>query len=224
MNAVFKELNQGEKITSALRKVTDDMKTKNRADRVGVVPDAPTSAPRTAAMGSAVSGTLSGTVKPPKLGLEGKKWSVEHHVGKKTLVLEDVTPKQTVYVYDCHDCVITVKGKPNAITLDACKKTALVFDDVLATCELVNCRSIQVQCIGSVPTVSIDTVDGCQVYLSADASVNTSVLTAKSSEVNLVLVPGEGSDDEPVETPVPEQFITARRPDGKWTTVPFGGH
>jgi hypothetical protein len=42
--------------------------------------------------------------------------------------------------------------------------------------------------------------------------------------VNVVCVPNEGADDEPQETPVPEQFVTTRGADGKWTTVPFTGH
>ena len=227
MNAVFQELNQGDKITSGLRKVTDAMKTKNRADRGGFVPDAP--AGRADGAGAAFSLASAGGAapkpKPPaKVALEGKKWSVEHHVRNKTLLIQGVTPKQTVYVYDCVDCVVRIEGKPNAVTFDACVKTAAVFEDVLATCELVNCRGMQVQCLGSVPTVSIDKVDGCQVFLG-EKSFGAAVLTAKSSEVNVVCVPGEGAaDDEPVETPVPEQFVTTRGADGKWTTAPFSGH
>ena len=216
MNAVFNELNQGEAVTAGLRKVTDDMKTKNRVDRVGLVSDMKSTTSSTTAAKPSTT-----TVKPPKFVLEGKKWLVEHHNSNKTLVIEDVNPKQAIYIYNCVDCVITVKGKPNAITLDKCKKTALVFDDVLATCELVNCQSMQVQCIGSVPTVSIDKVDGCQVYLG-EKSFNASVLTAKSSEINVSSVPSD--DSEPVETPVPEQFITTRDANGKWNTVPFSGH
>ena len=215
MNAVFQELNQGDKITSGLRKVTDDMKTRTART---TVPDAGGTrwlAPR----------RRSAAPKPPKLALEGKKWSVEHHVGNKAVVIQGVTNKQTVYVYNCVDCVVRIEGKPNAITFDACAKTAAVFEDVLATCELVNCKSMQVQCLGSVPTVSIDKVDGCQVFLGPK-SFGAELLTAKSSEVNVVCVPGEGAapDDEPTETPVPEQFVTKRSADGKWTTTPFGGH
>jgi adenylyl cyclase-associated protein len=222
MNAVFQELNQGDKITSGLRKVTDDMKTKNRADRGGLVPDAPAGRASGAAPAAPARAAAP---KPPKLALEGKKWSVEHHVGNKAVVIQGVTNKQTVYVYDCVDCVVRIEGKPNAITFDACAKTAAVFEDVLATCELVNCKSMQVQCLGSVPTVSVDKTDGCQVFLGPK-SFGAELLTAKSSEVNVVCVPGEGAapDDEPTETPVPEQFVTKRSADGKWTTAPFGGH
>ena len=51
----------------------------------------------------------------------------------------------------------------NAITLDKCTKTGLVFEDVVASCEIVNSKSVEVQCTGRVHTVAIDKVDGCQV-------------------------------------------------------------
>ena len=216
---VFKELNKGEAITSGLRKVTDDMKSKNRADRSGLVA---TGGGAGVAPAVAAVTNVSKTAKPPKFALDGKKWAVEHQVGNRTLVIEDVNPKQTVYVYDCVDCVIQIKGKANNITLDKCAKTGVVFEDVLATCELVNCVSMQVQCTGAVPTVAIDKVDGCQVFLGPK-SYGAEITTAKCSEVNVVCVPEEGSDADAVETPVPEQFVTTRDPGtGKWVTVPMG--
>ena len=38
-----------------------------------------------------------------------------------------------------------VKGKCNAISIDKCQKTGVVFEDVIASCELVNCSSVQVR-------------------------------------------------------------------------------
>jgi adenylyl cyclase-associated protein len=38
-----------------------------------------------------------------------------------------------------------VKGKCNAISIDKCTKTGVVFEDVIASCELVNCNSVQVR-------------------------------------------------------------------------------
>jgi len=42
-----------------------------------------------------------------------------------------------------------------------------------------------------VPTVSIDKTDGCMVYLSQD-SLNTQIVTAKSSEMNILIPDGSG--------------------------------
>ena len=80
--------------------------------------------------------------------------------------------------------------------------------------------SVEVQCLGRVPTVSVDKVDGCQIYLGADA-LGAEILTAKSSEVNVVEVPAEAEEaGEPSEHPVPEQFVTKRGAAWRWVTVP----
>ena len=59
-----------------------------------------------------------------------------------------------------------VRGKVNALSIDSCRKTGVVFDHVIASCELVNCGSMQVQCTGAVPTVSVDKCDGAQVFVT----------------------------------------------------------
>lgn len=41
------------------------------------------------------------------------------------------------------------------------------------------------------PTVSIDKTDGCLIYLSQD-SLNTEIVTAKSSEMNILVPVGDG--------------------------------
>ena len=51
---------------------------------------------------------------------------------------------------------------------------------------------IILQVLGKVPTVSIDKTDGCMVYLSKD-SINADIVTAKSSEMN-ILIPQESGD------------------------------
>lgn len=51
---------------------------------------------------------------------------------------------------------------------------------------------------GSVPTISIDNTSGCQLYLSKE-SLETSITTAKSSEIN-ALVPDANSDGDWVST------------------------
>jgi adenylyl cyclase-associated protein len=65
-----------------------------------------------------------------------------------------------------------VKGKVNTVSLDKCKQTGLVFEEVIATCEVVNCNSVQVQCLGNIPTVSIDKTDGCQLFVPQALSRN----------------------------------------------------
>ncbi|KXJ29365.1 Adenylyl cyclase-associated protein 1 [Exaiptasia diaphana] len=207
-SALFSQINKaGNNISSGLRKVTDDMKThKNPSLRQSsVVPSKPTpGAKPTAAPKPAAK-------KPPVFELQGgKKWIVDYQENNRNLVI-DGQMQQTIYMYMCKGSTLQVKGKVNSITLDNCKKCAVVFDSVVSTCEFVNCQSVQCQVTGKVPTISIDKTDGCQVYLSKD-SVTADIVSAKSSEMN-VLVPKD--DGDMTEFALPEQYKT------KWNGKTF---
>ena len=130
-------------------------------------------------------------------------------VGNCTSLKIDSDVKQKVYVYQCVDSVLEVNGKCNAITLDGCKKMAVVFDSVVAGIELINCSSCTVQVKEVVQTVTVDKCNGTQVILNRE-SLGCEVVSAKSSELNIV-VPGENEGDEFKEFAIPEQFVS------KWT-------
>ena len=83
--------------------------------------------------------------KPPVMELRDKKWIVEFQEGRKDLVISEVNRNQTVYVYKCNNIVLQIKGKLNSVTLDSCTKSAVVIDDLVSTCEFVNCKSVQTQ-------------------------------------------------------------------------------
>ncbi|KAF6166639.1 hypothetical protein GIB67_005501 [Kingdonia uniflora] len=210
MAAVFQEISSGETVTAGLRKVTDDMKSKNRTDKTGIV-GASGKETRTGSSSFSKTG-------PPKLELQmGRKWVVENQIGRKNLVIDDCDSKQSVYVFGCKDSVLQIQGKVNNITVDKCTKMAVVFMDVVAACEIVNCNGVEVQCQGSAPTISVDNTTGCQLYLSKD-SLETSITTAKSSEIN-VLVPGAEASDDWGEHALPQQFISVFK-DGQFLTSP----
>ncbi|KAF9620356.1 hypothetical protein IFM89_011091 [Coptis chinensis] len=210
MAAVFQEISSGKPVTQGLRKITDDMKTKNHSDRTGVV-GAGGKETRTSSPSFSKAG-------PPKLELQmGRKWVVENQIGRKNLVIDDCDAKQSVYAFGCKDSVLQIQGKVNNITIDKCTKMGIVFTDVVAACEIVNCNGVEVQCQGSAPTISVDNTAGCQLYLSKD-SLGTSITTAKSSEIN-VLVPGAGADDDWGEHSLPQQFVHIFK-DGQFMTSP----
>eukprot|EP00899_Mesostigma_viride_P007907 jgi/Mesvir1/17117/Mv07550-RA.1 len=214
MDAVFAQLNKGEAVTSGLKKVTADMKTKNRTDRTGAVPAAASKA------GGELAAAASKAPVAAKTTFElqqGRKWVVENFVDKKDIVITNTDAKQTVYIFGCKNCVVKVEGKVNNITMDKCNRTALVFSDVVAACEIVNCHSVEVQCQGKAPTIAIDNCGGCQLYLSKD-SLDAGITTAKSSEVN-VMVPGATPEADMVEFALPEQFQHSFV-DGSFKTTP----
>lgn len=107
-------------------------------------------------------------------------------------------------IFNCEGCTIQIKGKVNAVTILGCKKTAAVVQEVVSSVEIVDGKSLQLQILNKCPTISADKTDGLQIYLSK-TSLDTEILTAKSSEIN-VSIPGKTESDDFVEKPVPEQF------------------
>ncbi|XP_072303540.1 adenylyl cyclase-associated protein 2 [Eucyclogobius newberryi] len=199
-SALFAQLNQGMEITKGLKHVNDDKKThKNPGARSQT-----TGTTKTKAHGKANSPKASVHKRPPLLELEGKKWRVEHFEQKHDLIIDETELKHVVYVFGCNNSTLQVKGKINSIIVDNCKKLGLVFENVVGIVEIINCKSIQLQVLGTVPTISINKTEGCQVYLSKD-SIHCDIVSAKSSEMN-ILIPG--GEDDYKEYPVPEQFKT----------------
>merc|ERR1712080_171380 len=141
--------------------------------------------------------------KPPRLELEGKRWYVEYQQNNDCVVIAETVSNQSVYLFKCDNSTVQVGGKCSNIIMDQCKKVGLVYQDVVAGMEVINCQSVKLQVLGSVPTISVDKTDGCQMFLSPD-SLNVDIITAKSSEMNVMIPNG----DEFVEQPLPEQFRT----------------
>lgn len=197
--ALFAQLNQGMDITKGLKHISDEQKThknpnlRSQASPAKSKDPQPVNTPKTAVQ-----------KRPPLLELEGKKWRVENFEQKHDLVIEETELKQVVYVFGCNNSTLQVKGKINSIIVDNCKKLGLVFENAVGIIEIINSKGIQLQVLGTVPTISINKTEGCQVYLSK-ASLNCDIVSAKSSEMNILIPTGE---DDYREFPVPEQFKT----------------
>ncbi|XP_056270879.1 adenylyl cyclase-associated protein 2 [Pseudoliparis swirei] len=199
-SALFSQLNRGMDITKGLKHISDDKKThKNSNLRSQATP----TKTKTNSSGTANSARAAVQKKPPLLELEGKKWRVENFEQKHDLTIEETELKQVVYVFGCNNSTLQIKGKVNSIIIDNCKKLGLVFENAVGIVEIINSKGIQLQVLGTVPTISINTTEGCQVYLSKD-SLKCDIISAKSSEMN-ILIP---EDEEYREYPVPEQFKT----------------
>ncbi|XP_057309700.1 adenylyl cyclase-associated protein-like isoform X1 [Hydractinia symbiolongicarpus] len=210
---LFAALNKGTGITTGLKKVTDDMKTHKNPTLRGqsIVPAAKTSnlSPRPYAPATFKKFSAPETKKPPVFELQMKKWIVEYQEGNQNLVIENTNDKQTIYMFKCKNSVLQVKGKVNSITLDSCQKCGVVFEDLISTCEFVNCQSIKAQANGKVPTISVDKTDGVLIYLN-DKSLDAQIISAKSSEMNVCITKEDGDLSE---HPIPEQYKTVY--DGK---------
>jgi len=201
--ALMSELNRGADVTKGLRKVDkSEMTHKNPALRgdgmVKAADTKPKAASKAPTYGKAVTAD-----KPSRFELNGKKWEVEFMKNNPSVHISQTEPNQTVYIYKCEGTTVKVDGKVNAITLDSCKKVAVVFDTVVSSCDVINCQSVQMQVTGKVATISVEKTDGCQMFINKE-SVGVEIVSAKSSEMNVMVPVG----DDFVEQPIPEQFKT----------------
>lgn len=140
--ALFASINKGTEITRGLRKVTADQQThKNSSLRQSsMVPDRN----RTDSTGRSI-GQKDPPKSNPKLSLEGKKWIVENYSGRRDLIIDDTNMTQSINIYNCNECVLTVKGKVNLISVNQCRKFSIIFDNVLSVLEFINCQRVQAQ-------------------------------------------------------------------------------
>lgn len=226
VGALLAEINaKGSGITAGLKKVTSEMKTKN-IPKGGTVGGGMNDKPSSSSSSS--STTIAAGACVCRMECEqGRKWVVENHTNNKDLQITETQPKQAVYIYNCTNCTIQVSGKVNSIAVDKCTNTALLFDTTVASCEVVNSTRVQIQWTGLCPTVAVDKTDGCQLYIPRQTVEQCEVNTAKSSEVNVVILPdtsinnnnGKEDEEDAQESAIPEQFVS-RYKGGKWTTEP----
>jgi adenylyl cyclase-associated protein len=140
-----------------------------------------------------------------------------------------------VNLFGCKNSTIIIKGKINAVTIGAypqltsqgclvtqsipvnCTKTSVLVESVISSVSVTSSPSFALQITGSAPTIQLDSTDSGQIFLSKDC-LNTEIMTAKCSSINISL-PVEGEEDGVFEEkPVPEMLLTKIQ-DGKLITT-----
>ena len=209
LGAVFGELTSIN-VTAGLKKVTNDMKTKNMKDKP--VLEAPkkvtASAPSTGA--AVINNTAAATTKrkaEPKKYLSKGTWFVENYESGE-VILDEVELKENVYIIKCKNTTIKIPNKCKSIQVDNCTKTEVEFKNIVSIFEIFNSQRVAIYCTEACPSVAIDKSAGCSVHLNREAvKAPPQLITSSITELNFV-VPGKTDDDDPIEIPVPEQYST----------------
>jgi adenylyl cyclase-associated protein len=221
MAAVMGDLSKGLDITKGMKKVTKDMKTKNRKDRSGKVT-------ATAPKGGKAKRNKSGA---PNVVFRGGRWFVENFdqdtgAEKKdangVVQVEKADLKSNVFITMCDDTYVQIKQKVKAVTIDNCVKTTVYVSEVVSTVEVVNCKSVKVIVLegGRVPSFAVDKCESPQIILSKSAfEAHPDIYSSNISAMN-VEFPGAKENDNSRECPIPEQFLTKIDPKtGEVTTT-----
>lgn len=220
--AVFAEINKGTSVTAGLRKVDkSEMTHKNPNLRTNSTVAAATTAvptsPKRQGPPTPNKPDKYTLKKAAKTSLEANKWVVENHEGNHDVVIEETAINQAVYIFNCKNSTIRIKGKVNAVTMDSCTKCGIAVDSTVSTVDIVNSKSFALQVFKVVPTIAVDKCDSGEIYLSKEC-LGVEILSAKSSSLNVLVPETDAEDSDFKEVPVPEQFKTTIV-DGKLTTV-----
>ncbi|EEH06519.1 adenylyl cyclase-associated protein [Histoplasma capsulatum G186AR] len=221
MSSVFEQLNKGSAITSGLRKVDkSEMTHKNPSLRAGsLVPD------RSDSRTGATSPTARGkspvpskkpkpesmrSKKPSRKQLDGNKWYIEHYDSITDIIEVPAQLSHSILISHCNKAIVKINGKANAISIDNCTGLSVIVDSLVSSVDVIKSPTFALQIDGVVPTILLDQVDGASLYLS-QASLNTEIFSSKCSNVNIVVPPKEGTDDDSKELPIPGQIRTVVR-------------
>jgi len=213
MTAIFDQLNQGAAVTAGLRKVDkSEMTHKNPALRAGSsVPQRSGSQTSTdsrskSPMPARKPDSLK-SKKPGKKELDGNKWIVENFENTGNEIIEiPAELNHSIIISKCSKCIIQVKGKANAISIDNCTGLSLLVQSLVSSIDVIKSPKFAVQVDGVLPTILLDQVDGGQIYLQpASMKSPPEIVTSKCSAINIV-TPPVGAEDDSRETPLPEQL------------------
>jgi len=210
MQAVFDSIS-GKNVTSGLKKVDKSLMTHKNPElrnQPGLEPQkkASTSDRKTA-------GLPSEAKKEAKTYLNKGTWFVEHYDGSAAIDLSEVQLKESIYIMKCKNISVNIPGKCKSIQVDNCMKVNVTFKNVVSIFECFNSARVTIECTEAVPSIALDKSNGIIISLSSSAVKNPPYLVTSSiSECNLQIpgkpVPGSNDPVDPVEIPLPEQYVT----------------
>ena len=193
-----KRSSQGNSAATGLKKVTKDQQTWRKEYKNSQS----SSTPKSSIMSSITSkmnlskskqSNSNKMTSPPVFEYRerGSKWVIEYQTketaasnvnGIMTVEIKD--SKEHVYFYKCDNVTFDIKGKANSIIVDNCTKCNVIFDSVISSCEIVNCKKIQTQVKGVCPSFTVDKTNGFLTYLSKESMPITTFVTCNSCEMN----------------------------------------
>lgn len=197
MGNVMGELSKGLKVTSGLKKVSKDQKTKYRKKEAGrglVKTGKKKAAP-------AKKKKKASTTKQP-----GRIMFLDYSEGVIE-VPDEVDMKTNAFISGCSDCGMDLKGKIKAVSIEGCKNFRIAVDQVVSTVEMVNCKNVTVYVKTSAPSIQIDKTESPRIIVMHTCKEMPNIITSMVTAGNVELPdPEDEKKENLLEYPIPEQF------------------
>ncbi|EMR08890.1 hypothetical protein PNEG_02673 [Pneumocystis murina B123] len=198
IESVFSELNMGESITEKLRKVN-----KNQTTHKSPSHSAQSSAPSDYRLSQVSTTEEKKTKLPCKKELAGSRWNIENFEDNHNIVINQLETNQTIYIFNCKRCTISLKGKANTVYIDQSFNCGLIIDTLISGIESTRSASLEIQISGYTPTITLDQCDNSQIYLSPKC-LSTEIITSKFSSINVHVL--EEKNGDYIEHHIPEML------------------
>lgn len=235
--AMFAELQKKSEagLTTGLSHVTDDQKTykqerESKAYDFGDLFEKKKAAEerrkaKEAEHQAEASGTSAATAvkkapAEPVFGLTLSRFQVKNFIGgpeenqiRKTI--DEIAVNQSVVMTNCEHTVLQIQGKFNSLTVMNCSNVAIGFENVVSTIEISNCKNVTVHVTGVVRSCQVDKSSEVNlVFTNSEVARSVQLVTSVCSSVN-VRFPDKDDQDDLIEKPIPEQFVSVIVADGK---------
>lgn len=104
----------------------------------------------------------------------------------ETLEFDRLTMRQSLHLERCRDCVVHVRTKCNAISLNACENVVLYFDALVSSCDVINSRAVRVACARTCSTFVVDL--SAHVRVEFPRTAERVVVTSSRNTADVCLV------------------------------------
>lgn len=217
MGAVFAELNKGESITSGLKKVDKSQMTHKNPELRKKQAPMPPKKPKNLTSSSNITTNTTNTSSINKVKKSGSKelvdnkWMITNMTKEEIvdnengMIIIDGNLDQSIYIGNCEEIIVQIKGKVNAISINNCNKIGIIIDKAISSVEVTKCLKCEIQIIEEVPIINIDQSESTNIYLSK-SSLGVEIYSSCCTALN-VNIPTISNDDTK-EIAVSEQFVT----------------
>jgi len=144
---------------------------------------------------------------PSRIERDRKYWKVENFENRSDLEVSEATARQSVHIFGCSSCVITISSKVNQIFLDNCNGCTVIFDEIVSSVDMINCTKIHLHSKSKCPSFQIEKTTGVKIDIPSEELDTLHIVTFCAVDVIIFAIP-KTKGEIVVEYTIPQQILS----------------
>lgn len=95
------------------------------------------------------------------------------------------TEKTNCLIFSCVKMSVSIKGRPETVRIENCENVSVTLEEVLTSVEVIGCRNVEITCLGSIPTLTGNSTNGCMIVLNEKNSQDVQVVALASTKIHV---------------------------------------